>query len=97
MLVVDVTPLGPELPSAGISLIEVQLEYVDAINQVLDNPTAIIRARADRYHWVVPLKNPNLRSYEYRVTVHRTSGATQTGPWTTSTDRILAIPVVAGG
>jgi hypothetical protein len=97
MLVVDVTPIGPELPAAGISLIEVQLQYVDAINQVLDNPTAIIRALADHYHWMVALKNPKLRNYEYRVTVHRTSGATQTGPWTTSTDRILAIPVVAGG
>jgi hypothetical protein len=97
LLVVDVTPIGSELPAAGISLIEVQLQYVDSVNQVLDNPTAIIRARADRYHWVVALKNPNLRSYEYRVTVHRASGATQTGPWTTSTDHILAIPVVAGG
>jgi hypothetical protein len=95
-LVVDVVPVGPELPTAGISLIEVQLQYVDAANQILNNPTAIIRARADKYHWVVPLKNAALTSYEYRVTVHRSSGATQSGDWVTSSDRILPIPVTAG-
>ena len=97
MLVVDVQPVGPELPQAGIYMIEVQLQYLDAANQILNNPTAIIRALADRYHWVVPIKNPNLTSYEYRVTTHRTSGATQIGPWTTTSDRILAIPITAGG
>jgi hypothetical protein len=96
MLVVDVVPVGPELPAAGVSLIEVALQYVDAANQVLNNPTALIRAHADKFHWVVPLKNPALTSYEYQVTVHRTSGATQVGNWTTSTDRILAIPVTQG-
>jgi hypothetical protein len=96
MLVVDVMPVGPELPAAGINLIEVQLQYVDAANQILNNPTAIIRARADKYHWVVPLKNPALTSYDYRVTVHRSSGAIETRNWVTSTDRILAIPVTTG-
>ena len=96
MLVVDVIPVGPELPAAGVSLIEVQLQYVDAANQILNNPTAVIRAHADKYHWVVPLKNPALKSYEYRVTVHRSSGATQAGNWTTSSDRILAIPITQG-
>ncbi len=97
MLVVDVQPVGPELPEAGIYMIEVQLQYVDPANQILNNPTAVIRALADKYHWVVPLKNPKLTSYDYRVTTHRTSGATQVGPWTTASDRILAIPITAGG
>jgi hypothetical protein len=96
MLVVDVVPVGPELPAVGVSLIEVALQYVDAANQILNNPTAVIRAHADKFRWVVPLKNPALTSYEYQVTVHRTSGATQVGNWTTSTDRILAIPVTQG-
>jgi hypothetical protein len=96
MLVVDVVPVGPELPAAGVSLIEVALQYVDAANQILNNPTAVIRAHADKFHWVVPLKNPALTSYEYQVTVHRASGATEVGKWTTSTDRILPIPVTQG-
>jgi hypothetical protein len=96
MLVVDVVPVGPELPTAGVSLIEVALQYVDAENQILNNPTAVIRAHADKFHWVVPLKDTSLTSYEYKVTVHRTSGATQVGNWTTSTDRVLAIPVTQG-
>jgi hypothetical protein len=93
MLVVDVTPQGLELPDAGINLIEVDLEYVDARNQVRSTPTAEIHALADVYHWTVALKDPSLRSYRYRITVHRVTGATQVGPWTTSADRILLVPV----
>jgi len=92
-LVVDVTPVGLELPEAGISLIEVNLQYVDAPNQVRSTPTDVIRARADVYRWTVALKDPSQRTYQYRVTVHRNTGATEVGPWTASSDRVLLIPV----
>ncbi len=93
VLVVDVKPVGLELPEAGINLIDVDLEYVDVENQLRATPTAEIHALADTYHWVVPLKDPALRGYRYRITVHRVSGSTDVGPWTASTDRILLVPV----
>jgi hypothetical protein len=92
-LVVDLAPVGIELPSAGISLIEVQLQYIDVRNQLRDEQTAVIRALADKYHWVVALKDPTQRSYRYRVVVHRTRGDVHAGAWQTSTDRILPIAV----
>jgi hypothetical protein len=94
-LVVDVSAVGPELPDVGVRLIEVDLSYVDVTNQVRDIRKAVIGARADRFHWEVGLKDPNRRQYEYRVTIHRTSGASQIGRWTTTAERLLAIPVTA--
>ncbi len=93
-LVVDVTPVGPELPVAGVLLIEVELSYIDAENQVRDLRTAVLRARADRFRWEVALRDPKRRGYQYRITTHRTSGEQQVGPWTTSAERILPIPIV---
>ncbi len=92
---VELTPLGPELPTAGVVIIEVELLYVDVANELRAQHTALIRARADRPRWEVALKDPLARSYEYRVTVHRTSGAKKVGPWTRSSARILPIPVTA--
>lgn len=94
-LVVDVSAIGPELPDVGVRLIEVDLSYVDAPNQVRDVRKAVIGARADRFHWEVGLKDPNRRQYEYRVTVYRTSGDSQVGRWTTTAERLLAIPITA--
>jgi hypothetical protein len=92
-LVVDVAPVGLELPEAGVMLFEVELSYIDAENQVRDQRTAVLRARADRFHWEVAIHDPNRRRYEYRVTTHRTSGETKVGSWIPSTDRLLLIPV----
>jgi hypothetical protein len=92
-LVVDVTPVGLELPEAGILLIEVDLSYLDPDHQVRDQKKITIQARADSYRWEVAIADPTRRSYEYRITTHRTSGETSIGPWTTSSDRILLVPV----
>ena len=95
LLVVDVTPVGPELPIAGVLLIEVELSYLDPVNQVRDQQKKIIKALADRPRWEVPIADPTNRGYEYRITVHRTSGQATTGRWTPSTDRLLVVPVTA--
>jgi hypothetical protein len=92
-LVVDVTPLGPELPDAGVVLIEVELSYLDPEHQVRDEQKVVIGAWADRFRWEVAIADPLRRTYRYRVTTHRTSGATDVGPWTTSSERILPIPI----
>jgi hypothetical protein len=92
-LVVEVAPVGPELPEAGVLLIQVELSYVDAAHQVRDLRTAVLRARADRFRWEVAIRDPNRRGYEYRVTTHRTSGDQKVGSWTPSQDRLLLIPV----
>jgi hypothetical protein len=92
-LSVELTPVGLELPEAGIALIEVDLSYIDAEHQVRDVRTEVIRARADRIRWEPAIRDPGRRSYQYRITVHRTSGERTVGPWTSSTARILPIPV----
>ena len=94
LLVVDVTPVGPELATAGITLIEVDLLYVDAAHQIRDQQTEVIRAVADRPRWQVRLADSSRRGYEYRITMHRTSGAVTVGDWTPATDRLLVVPVV---
>lgn len=95
-LVVDIQPVGPELPSAGVVLIEVELSYIDAANQLREQTLVLIRAVADRPRWEVAIRDPHARSYEYRVTVHRTSGAKHVGPWTRTSDRLLLIPITSG-
>jgi hypothetical protein len=94
-LVVDVSSVGPELPMAGVALIEVELSYIDAANQVRDIKTAVLRALVDTFHWDVSIKDPGRRHYEYRVTVHRTNGTKTVGAWTRGTSRLLVIPVTA--
>jgi hypothetical protein len=96
-LVVDVKTLGDlELPEAGITAIEVLLQYVDPVNQVRDIQTAVLRARVDTFHWEVALKDPAQRTYQYQVTVRRSSGQSQAGPFQSSTDSTLYVPIVKG-
>jgi hypothetical protein len=95
VLVVDLQPVGPDLPDAGIHLIQVELLYVDVEHQIRQTATELIRARADRPRWRIPLADPSRREYEYRITVHRLTGSRDVGPWTTSRERILPIPVTA--
>lgn len=92
-LVVDLTPVGLELPTAGVLLVEVELLYLDPAHQVRDQQTLVVRALADRPRWQVPIVDPSRRSYQYRVTVHRTAGGVTVGDWTTATDRLLPIPI----
>jgi hypothetical protein len=91
-----VTPIGTELPQAGIRLIEVELSYIDAENQIRDEKTVVIGARSDRFRWEVPIHDLQRRAYEYRIKTHRiTGGPPEIGPWTTTTERILPVPIVA--
>jgi len=95
VLVVDVTPVGAELPEAGIRLIEVELSYIDAENLVRQQHTAVIASRSDTFHWQAPIHDPRRRNYEYRITVYRTAGGPpEVGPWITSKDRLLIVPIV---
>lgn len=94
-MVVELTPIGPEPASAGIRLIEVALSYIDAEHQLRDQQTKHIQALADRPRWEFAIADPARRTYEYRITVHRTTGAKTVGPWTRSSDRILPIPITA--
>ena len=73
-LVVDVTPVGPELPQVGIRMIEVELSYVDPLHEVRDQKTLVIAAKADHPRWEVAIQDPKLRGYDYRLTVYKVSG-----------------------
>jgi hypothetical protein len=95
-LVVDVEPVGPELPTAGLELIEVDLLYLDVPHQVRVTYTHLIRARSDSYHWVVPLADPTQRSYQYRVVKTLLAGGQSDSGWQQSADPILTVPITAG-
>ncbi len=92
-LVVDLRPVGVELPVAGVLLVEVELAYIDARNQLRDIQTFVIRALADRPRWEVALRDPTLKHYEYRITTFRTSGERQVGPWTRTAEQLLLVPI----
>ena len=92
-LVVDVRPVGVELPVAGVLIVEVELAYIDARNQLRDTQTFVIRALADRPRWEVALRDPTLKHYEYRITTFRTSGERQVGPWTRTAEQLLLVPI----
>ena len=61
-LVVDVTPLGMEPAQAGIALVEVELSYIDAVNYVRDIRTTVIRTLADKFRWVVVIRDSDRRT-----------------------------------
>jgi hypothetical protein len=92
-LVVEVRALGPELPAAGLHLIEVELRYLDTTNLVRAVETALIRARSDAFRWEVPLADVTKRAYEYRVRRHRLLGGADETPWMTTDDRLLVVPI----
>lgn len=94
-LVVDVSAVGPELTTAGLRTITVELLYVDVAHQVRDQHTVVIGAKADTYRWDVHLTDPTQRGYQYRITRHLLTGETKTGPWLDGTDALLPIPITA--
>jgi hypothetical protein len=92
---VDLNPIGPELPEAGIRMIEVELSYIDPEHQIREQKSLVIAARADRPQWDIAIQDPQRRAYEYRLTFYRLAGGPPVvGHWRTSTDRLLAIPIV---
>jgi|GEM_PF-6800231 len=94
-LVVDITPVGPELTTAGLRTITVDLVYVDVTHQVRDEHTVVIGAKADTFRWDVHLADPGIRDYQYRVTRQLLTGEVRTGPWQDGHDALLPIPVTA--
>ncbi|MDM7853462.1 hypothetical protein [Cellulomonas alba] len=94
-LVVDIMPVGPELTSAGLRTITVELVYVDVAHQVRDEHTVVIAARADTFRWDVHLADPTLRDYQYRVTRQLLTGEVRAGPWVDGHDALLPVPVTA--
>jgi hypothetical protein len=94
-LVVDVEPVGPELPAAGLRSVQVELLYVDAAHQVRAEHTVVITAKSDSYRWHVPLTDPTLRSYQYRITKQLLQGGTVSTGWIDSSDQLLPVALTA--
>lgn len=94
-LIVDVSAVGPELTTAGLRTITVELLYLDVPHQVRDEHTVVIGARSDTYRWDVHLTDPTCRDYRYRITRQLLTGEIKTGPWLDGHDAVLPIPVTA--
>lgn len=94
-LVVDVEPVGPELPAAGLLSVQVELLYVDPAHQIRAEHTVVITAKADHYQWHVPLTDPTLRSYQYRITKQLLGGGTTSTGWVDGSDPLLPVALTA--
>lgn len=94
-LVVDVEPIGPELPTAGLRVVQVDLLYVDAAHQLRAEHTHVISAKSDSYHWLVALTDPTLRSYQYRITKTLLVGGEVSTGWLDSSDPLLTVALTA--
>ncbi|PSN19394.1 hypothetical protein C7271_07505 [filamentous cyanobacterium CCP5] len=83
---VDVIPVQVILlvpPSGDLLAVKVELRYEDERNGLLWEHAELFRsADALDFTWSIPIQDPQLRRYQYRVTeFHRTTGMSQ-GEWT---------------
>ena len=92
-LVVELMPVGQELPQANVRLIEVKLLYLDPENQVRHEGHALLHSLAERFVWRVPLVDPSRREYEYRVIIHVLTGGEIKRPRQTTSERLIPIAV----
>ena len=86
------TPLASETSA-------VALRYIDADNQYRKDDTEIIASDEDAKVWRVPLRNKDLRSFQYQQTIIYTGGGargTRELPWTTTDNPVIA-PVTIDG
>jgi hypothetical protein len=86
--------VGPELPQAGVRLVEVDLEYLDPPNQVRHTEKAVLEAVNQRFTWSVPIADPTVRTVVYVVTLHMMDGRTVRRPRTPTDERLVPIPIL---
>jgi hypothetical protein len=92
--IVELTCVGPELPLAGVRLIEVDLSYLDPANQIRHENKLVIKSVNDRPTWRISLADAGLRTVSYRITEHLLSGGQVARPTQKTTERIVPIPIV---
>ena len=93
-LVVSIRPLGPELPQAGLRLVEIAFEYLDPANRVRHEDTVLIHSVSEAPQWTAEIVDPARRAYRFRVTLHRLDGTADIRPWAESEARLLPIPLI---
>ena len=87
---VQVTWLIP--PSGDTLAVKIDLRYVDEPNGVLWTHSELIRGtHPGDFTWSIAIADAKKRSYEYRVTEYKRSGA-QEGSWTESSETMLVLP-----
>jgi hypothetical protein len=86
--------VGPELPQAGVRLVEVDLEYLDPPNQVRHTEKAVLAAVNQRFTWSVPIADPTVRTVVYVVTLHMMDGRTVRRPRTPTDERLVPILIL---
>lgn len=76
---------------ADVLATTVELHYDDDDNDVSWSHTEMVRpGHSGTFEWVVPLLNPDHRTYRYRISEFRTGGRTD-GPWVDDTTTALVI------
>ena len=80
-----------ELDSGQISQAQVELIYDDAANDFKTVKTFILKTGEASKHWKLRLSDPNLRTYQYRVTYFLQDNLQVTTDWQTSQDPVLVV------
>ncbi|MFO0637016.1 MAG: hypothetical protein U0168_29650 [Nannocystaceae bacterium] len=87
---VTVTWLVPP-PAGGLLAVKVDLEYTDPGNDVRWEHSELIRGdHSGTFTWAIAVKDASVRSYRYRVTEFRATGATE-GQWQESNATALVL------
>jgi len=89
---VQVTWLMPP-PAGDLIAVKIDLEYEDDGNDLRWDHSELIRGdHPGTFNWAIPIMNEDLRTYRYRVTEFRQTGA-QEGPWLeTNTTSLVLLP-----
>ncbi|MCA9962654.1 MAG: hypothetical protein KC423_00365 [Anaerolineales bacterium] len=89
LLDVEVT-LG-EIDAADVSQVQVELLYDDTANEFHHEKTMILRPGEASRHWRLRLSDPELRSYQYRLTYFMANNLRVVQEWQTADDETLVV------
>ncbi|MET1007317.1 MAG: hypothetical protein ABWX96_17340 [Propionibacteriaceae bacterium] len=91
-LEIAVIPAGSFGADGLISRVVVALRYIDkGNNNYTVDDIITLTGEADSKIWAVPLVDPKLRTYEYRVTVFYSDGVTREDTWQPTDKTILPV------
>jgi hypothetical protein len=93
-LEVTLIPAGDFGSSGLIKSIAIALRYLDEDNQYRKDETVVITSDKDAKVWRVPLRNKNLRTFQYQQTIIYTGGGsrgTRELPWTSSDNPVVVV------
>ncbi|HTB21490.1 MAG TPA: hypothetical protein VK914_02165 [bacterium] len=79
------------LPWDRYTSVEVECQYVDAANAINQQPSAVLNSQNTAINWSLFLINPELRSFNYRLTYALATGGTSVSEWISTNEATINI------